>query len=128
MTPRTRVVAIVAAAVAAAVAATVAVTWLQTRGERTQAPGVVGKPRPGIPPLTFEFGVRRDPETVALLRAASLLAKGDRAEAGRIFDRYRSVDAQIGSAFARWPGRGLDTLRRLVASHPRSASAQLHLG
>jgi tetratricopeptide (TPR) repeat protein len=127
MTPRTRVVAIVAAAAALAVAGTVAVTWLQTRGEKTERAGAVGTPRSGVPPLTFDFGVRRDREAVALTRAASLLATGRRPQAEAIFDRYHSVDAQIGSAFARWPAGGLDALKRIVAAHPRSAAAELHL-
>ena len=128
MTGRPRVLAIVAAAAALAVAGTVTVTWLQTRGETTSRPGSVTTPRAGVPPLTLDFGVRRDAEAVALARGAALLGRGERAPALAIFDRYRSVDAQIGAAFARWPAGGLDTLKRLVASHPRSAAAQLHLG
>src|SRR6476646_7927123 len=60
MTPRTRVVAIVAAAAVLAVTGTVTITWLQTRDEKTTAPGSVSKPRAGKPPLVFEFGVRAD--------------------------------------------------------------------
>lgn len=127
MTPRARVLAIVAAAAAAAVAGTVTITWLQARGETTQAAGAVTKPRPGRPPLTFDFGVRVDPEAAALTRGEALLRKGKAAAALAVFERYHSVEAQIGAAFARWPDGGLDTLKRLVAQHPRSAAAQLHL-
>jgi tetratricopeptide (TPR) repeat protein len=128
MSPRARVLAIVAVTAAAAVAGTVGVTLLQTRGERTTAPGAVTKPRKGIPPLWFEFGVRQDRESRDLTRAADLLKKGERRPAEAIFGRYRSLQAEIGAAFARWPAGGLDELKRLVASHPQSPVAELHLG
>jgi tetratricopeptide (TPR) repeat protein len=128
MSARTRVLTVVALAAAAAVTATVGVTLLQTRGETTTAPGAVAKPRTGAPPLQLDFGVRRDAEASALTRAQSLYAKGRRTDAGAIFARYRSVDAEVGAAFARWPDGSLDELKRIVASHPRSAFAELHLG
>jgi len=128
MSARTRVFTVVALAAAAAVAGTVGVTLLQTRGETTTAPGAVTKPRTGSPPLILNFGVREDPEARALYRAQSLYAKGRRAEAARIFGRYHSLEAQIGAAFAGWPDGGLDELKRLVASHPQSSLAELHLG
>jgi Flp pilus assembly protein TadD len=128
--PRARVVAVVAAAAVVAVAGTVTVTWLQTRGETTVAAGSVGKPLAGVPPLAFDFGVRRDPEVVALTRGEQLLdaKRPQRAAALAIFRRYHSVAAEIGAAFAQWPRGGLDALKKLVAAHPRSATAQLHLG
>ena len=86
------------------------------------------KPRAGVPPLTLDFGVRSDPEAAALSQGETLLRKGKRRAALAVFERYHSVDAQIGAAFARWPADGLDTVKRLVAAHPRNASAQLHLG
>jgi tetratricopeptide (TPR) repeat protein len=128
MTARTRVLATVAAAAAVVVAATVTVTWLQSRGDTRTPAGAVGKPRVGRPPLTFDFGVRDDVEARALTTGAQLLAKGDPAKALAIFGRYHSLDAKIGAAFARWPDHGLDTVKGLVASHPTSAAAQLHLG
>src|SRR5689334_3485850 len=104
MTPRTRVLAIVGAAAVLVVAGTVTVTWLQTRGEATHsAAAVVSKPRAGRPPLTFDFGVRDDAQVRALARAATLYRAGKVEAAGAIFDRYHSVDAQLGSAFSRWP-------------------------
>src|SRR5215475_11308804 len=106
MSQRARVLAIVAAAAALAVAGTVTVTWLQTRNETTQEPGAVTKPRAGIPPLTLDFGVRQDREAIALDQAETLLRKGKRQQALRIFERYHSVDAQIGAAFANWPHDG----------------------
>lgn len=128
MTARARVLAVVAVAAALTVAGTVTVAWLQTRGETTRQAGLVTKPRKGKPPLTFDLGVRSDAEARALLRGERLLRQGKAPAALAVFERYRSVDAQIGAAFARWPDGGLDTLKRLVAAHPRSAAAQLHLG
>jgi len=128
MASRARVLTIVAGAAVVAAAGTVGVTLLQTRGETTERPGAVTKPRPGAPPLWFEFGVRGDREAIDLARAAVLLKKGERKPAAAIFARYHSLQAQIGSAFAAWPGHGLDELKRLVASHPGSPVALLHLG
>ncbi len=115
---------------ALAVAAIVGATLLQSRhsssgiGRRR----AVTKPRAGAPPLILDLGVRDDPEARALDRAAALYGAGHREQAGRIFARYHSLDAQIGAAFAAWPDGGLDTLKQLVASHPHSALAELHLG
>jgi len=129
MSARTRVLASVGVAAAAAAAAVVGVTVLQTRGESTAAPGAVTTPRPGNPLLELDFGVRADAEARSLARAQTLYNAGKPAEAARIFARYRSLDAEIGSAFTAWrEGGGLDALKRLVASHPRSALAELHLG
>lgn len=123
MSARVRVVVVVALAAAAVAGAVVGVTLLQTRGERASAP----LPK-GSPPLQLDLGMRTDPEAVALARATSLYDKGHGAEAAKIFARYRSLEAQLGSAFARWPHGTLDDVRKLVASHPKSAIAQVDLG
>ena len=116
-------------AAAVAVGGIVGATLLQTRGQKASAPnGAVTKPRAGSPPLIFDFGVRDDPEARALAGATRLYAAKHRVAAGRVFARYRSLPAQIGLAFAAWPKGGLDSLKALVASHPRSALAELHLG
>ena len=128
MSARARVLTIVAVAAGLAVAGTVGVTLLQSRGEGTTAPGAVTKPRKGHPPLFLDFGVRADPEAVALSHAATLANGGHSQQAAAIFARYHSLPAQIGLAFARWPGGGLDELKRLVATHPESPAAQFHLG
>jgi tetratricopeptide (TPR) repeat protein len=122
------VLTVVALAAAVAVAGTVGVTLLQTRSETTTAPGAVTTPRTGAPPLLLDFGIRRDAEARALYQASTLYAKGKRGRAEAIFARYESLEAQIGAAFARWPDGGLDELKRIVASHPRSSLAELHLG
>ena len=128
MSARARVLVIVAVAAGIAVAGTVGITLLQTRGESTTKPGAVAKPRKGRPPLFLDFGVREDREAKDLSQAADLLNSGKAGEAGAIFARYHSLEAEIGAAFARWPAGGLDELKRLVAAHPESPSAQFHLG
>src|SRR5581483_6167856 len=126
--PRARVIATVAVAACVAAGGVVGVTLLQTRHERTTAPGSVTKPRPGHPPLFFDFGVGDDRQTRELDRAATLLANKKVAEARAIFSRYHSLAAQIGLAFADWPAGGLETLKRLAGQNPQSAVAAFHLG
>ena len=123
-----RVVAVVALAAVVAAAAVVGATLLQTRGEHTTVPGAVTKPRAGNPPLFFDFGVRDDKEARDLLRAAQLLDAKHVAAARAIFERYHSLQAQIGLAFASWPGHGLGTLKTLAAHNPDSPVAEYHLG
>jgi tetratricopeptide (TPR) repeat protein len=129
MSARTRVLLIAGLAAAIAAAAVVGATLLQSPStDESNGGAVVTKPRAGAPPLLLDLGVRDDAEARALGRASSLYRSGHRKQAGRIFARYDSLPAQIGAAFAAWPDGGLDALKRLVASHPRSALAELHLG
>jgi predicted Zn-dependent protease len=124
-----RVVVIVALAALVAAAAVIGVTLLQTRGESTTIPGSVIKPRSGIPPVFFDFGVRSDPQAQELTRGAELLNAKHVAAARAIFERYPSVlQAKIGLAFANWPGNGLATLQQLAAQNPDSPVAGYHLG
>ena len=104
------------------------VTLLQTRGQTTSVPGSVVKPRAGIPPVFFDFGVRDDREARDLSRAAELLNAKHVAAARAIFARYHSLQARIGLTFADWPGDGLGTLKTLTAQNPDSAVAEYHLG
>src|SRR5437588_1295490 len=123
MNARARILTTVALAAAAAVAATVGVTLLQTRGESSGT-----KARRGAPPLNLDLGARNDAESRALAQAVRLYDGGHRAQAAAVFGRYRSLPAEIGAAFARWPKHSLDDVKRLVASNPGSALAELHLG
>jgi tetratricopeptide (TPR) repeat protein len=111
-----------------AAGAVVSVTLLQTRGQTTTVPGSVTKPRAGIPPVFFDFGVRDDREAQDLSRAAELLNAKHVAAARTIFARYHSLQARIGLAFADWPGHGLGTLETLAAQNPDSPVAEYHLG
>ena len=123
MAPRTRVYATVLAAAVVVVAGVVSVTWLQSRGQSTSS---ALKPRKGIPPLLFDYGFRADAETRDLARGAALLKAGKRTQAAALFARYHDVQAQLGTAFTKWPD--LDAVETIAAQHPDSAVAQLHLG
>lgn len=112
MSPRARVVAIVAAAAVVVVGATVGGTILQTRGESTGT-----TVRKGFPPLEL-------PASTAL----TLYRAGKHAQAGALFARTGTLAGEIGAAFSAWPHGTLDTMKKLVASHPGSALAELHLG
>lgn len=123
MGSRGRIIAIVVIAAAAAALATVAIAALMSDED-----GRGAGPRPGVPPLALDLGVRTDREAVALRRAERLYAAKRRDEAGRIFARYDSPQAQVGTAFAAWPDGSLDRIERLAGEHPRNAFVQLHLG
>jgi tetratricopeptide (TPR) repeat protein len=123
MGPRGRVLATVVIAAAAAASATVALAALMSDED-----GRGAGPRPGEPPLALDLGVRTDREAVALRRAERLYAAKRRDEAGRIFARYDSPQAQVGAALAAWPDGSLDRLERLAAQHPRDSFVQLNLG
>ena len=124
--PRARVNLIVAIAAVAAAGAVVGVTVLQSPASANKS---AAAPLPkGAPPLVLDFGLRTDAEALALERATALYAKHRRAAAARIFLRYRSLEAEIGAAFARWPDGSLERMKQLVAERPRSSLAELHLG
>jgi tetratricopeptide (TPR) repeat protein len=119
---RLRVYAIVALCGAAAAGLTVGITL----ATRTPTPKRAVAPS-GRPPLVLDLGVRADPEAVALRRATDLYGHGKRRQAEEIFGRYRSVEARVGSAIARWPD-GFASLRSLAAAHPHSSLVQLQYG
>ena len=60
--------------------------------------------------------------------AERLYSQKKRAEAGRIFARYDSPDAQVGAAFAAWPDDSLADVERLARERPDDSLVQLHLG
>jgi tetratricopeptide (TPR) repeat protein len=127
VSPRARVVAIVASLAVTAAVVTVGATVLASSGseERETAPS---GPRAGAPPLLLDLGVRADREAQQLRQAASLYARGQRAEAARIFEPLNSVEADVGAAIAAWPNGTVDRLQALVRSHPTNALVRLHLG
>ena len=122
MSPRARVFFVVA--LAAVVASGVVV--IGVLATRSNVPTV--KPRPGTPPLALDFGLRTDAEARALEHAATLYNNHRQKEAGPIFERYHSVEADIGSAFVAWPADTVKRLQTLAAEHPKSSLVALHLG
>jgi tetratricopeptide (TPR) repeat protein len=87
------------------------------------------KPQSGTPPLFFDFGVRGDSEAQELTRGAELLNAKHAAAARAIFQRYHSLQARIGLAFANWADHnGLATVQTLAAQNPNSPVAGYHLG
>jgi tetratricopeptide (TPR) repeat protein len=124
MSSRLRVSLIVAAAAAAAAGVTIAATALT---DTEPPPQPVTAPRPGVPPLVLDLGVRTDPEAKALRRAAALYQRDRLPQARRIFDRYDSLEAQVGAALSAWP-EGFEQLAALAREHPESGVAQLAFG
>jgi tetratricopeptide (TPR) repeat protein len=86
------------------------------------------KPRSGHPPLYLSLGDRADREGRELDRAQRLYARKDYSQAAAVFGRYRSLEAQVGSALAAWPSGTIERLENLQATHSRSALVALHLG
>lgn len=124
MSPRLRILTLVSVAAAVAVAVVVGATLLQADEPRSAAP-----PRPqGDPPLVLDLGLRRDGEARDLRRAQQLYDRGRKQDAARIFGRYRSLDARIGLALARWPRHTVTRLEQLAAEEPRSGLVRLNLG
>ena len=123
MSSRGRVFVVVALA-AAVVSGVVVVGVLATRGHVPAAP----EPRAGRPPISLYFGVRGDPETRALERALRLYSAKHVDAARKIFDRYHSLEAEVGAAMAAWPDATLERLGRLAAGNPNSALVRLNLG
>ena len=123
MSSRSRVFSLVtlAAVIASGV---VVVGVLATRGH---IPGSA-KPRSGHPPLSLALGDRGDREARELDRAQRLYAAKNYDAAAGIFNRYRSLEAQVGTALASWPSGSIGRLETLAAAHPRSALVALHLG
>jgi tetratricopeptide (TPR) repeat protein len=122
VSPRVRLYGAVILASLAAAGLTVGVT-LATRTATPKRPPA----HRGLPPFSLELGVRTDPEAMALRRAASLYDAGKAHEAGLIFDRYHSVEAEVGADLSVWP-EGFPELRQLAATFPRSSFAQLNYG
>jgi hypothetical protein len=86
------------------------------------------KPRSGHPPLSLSLGDRADREARELVRGQRLYADKKYSQAAVIFGRYRSLEAQVGSALAAWPSGSIARLENLQAAHRRSALVGLHLG
>lgn len=117
-------VALAAAGTAALVVGLVAFTRTSPRAAAETSTTTPGR----APALVLDLGLRTDPEAVALRRANRLYSAGRRRAAGRIFARYKSVDAQVGAAVSAWPDGTLARLDELATRHPSSGVVLLHLG
>jgi Flp pilus assembly protein TadD len=126
MSPRVRVLVIVATAASLAAGATVALAVITANDEGGRK--IPTRALSGAPPLVLDLGVRDDAEGRDLRRAARAYGRRQRAAAGRIFARYDSVEAQVGAAFSAWPDDSLGRLERLASRHPKSSFVLLHLG
>ena len=128
MSPRLRT-ALIAAAVAAVAAVVVAGAAVLSAKEveNPAASAPEPQPREGSPPLVLELGVRDDAEARELREAVRLYEAGEVDAAEAIFARRDSLEAKLGTAFARWPGT-LDRVEQLGALYPRSSLVQLHVG
>jgi tetratricopeptide (TPR) repeat protein len=121
--------ALLVAALAALAAVVVAGAVMLSADEAGGPAAEAERPRPraGFPPLALSLGIRDDAEARQLRRAAELYDAGRRAEAGRVFARFDSLEAKLGAAFAAWPATE-DRIEQLGALYPRSALVQLHVG
>jgi tetratricopeptide (TPR) repeat protein len=122
VSPRVRILTFVWLAAAAAVAVVIGATLLQS-----QSSAANDLPK-GDPPLLLDLGLRQDPEARDLARALRLYGEGNKEAAGRVFARYRSVDAKVGQALAGWPTGTLQRLKELAAEQPRNGIVRLNLG
>ena len=120
---RTRILALIGAAAVVVVAAVV----LVAAGGEGSGDGRSAA-REGLPPLALDLGLRTDREAKELRRAVELYNKQQPAAAARIFDRYSSPEAQVGSAFAAWPDGTVASLEGLAGRHPRDSLILLNLG
>jgi tetratricopeptide (TPR) repeat protein len=85
----------------------------------------------GLPPLLLDLGVRTDAEAVALRRAANLYDRGKAQQAGLIFDRYHSVEAEVGAVLSAWHESipvSFRGIADLAQARPRSSLVQLEYG
>ncbi len=126
MSPRARVILVVAVAALAAAGATVGATLLATKDERSAT--TASARRAGPPPLLLDLGVRDDPEARALRAGIGSYYRGRLKQAAAIFGRRRSVAAQVGVALSAWPHGTLPRLESLARAYPRSGLVRLHLG
>jgi tetratricopeptide (TPR) repeat protein len=132
VSPRARARILVGLAAAVSAALVIGVTVLQAEDGGSSEPSPPqAERRP--PPLELGLLVRDDEEARALRDAEELLDEGERAEAEARFaeladENPDSIEAAVGAAIAAWPDGTLERLETLVAEHPDSGVARLHLG
>lgn len=130
MSQRLRVGVIVALCAVAAAAAAIGGALLQ--GDEGSAAPSSGTRELQRPPLELDV-LPGEPQAEALLAAEEAYAAGRLDEAAAAFARVAesapgSIEAAVGAAVAAWPDATVTELRRIVAEHPDSAVARLHLG
>jgi hypothetical protein len=122
-----RRILLLVALVCAAAAAVVGIAVVAAGSDGATSAGEPER-RPGRPPLSLALGFRSDREALDLRRAAAMYGRGDIHRAAAIFERYDSLEAKVGAAFASWPGGTYDRLEQLAKLYPESGLVQLHLG
>ena len=127
MSPRRRIVLLVAALAAAAVAV-VAVAVVSSDGDTATTTNAEPELREGRPPLSLALGFRADSEARDLAQGAAAYQRGDVEAAAALFVKHDSLEAKVGSALASWPEGSLDRLEQLAKLYPEIAVVQLHLG
>jgi tetratricopeptide (TPR) repeat protein len=122
----------VVVAICAVAASAVAIGGALLQGdEGSAAPSSeAGEAQP--PPLELDV-LPGEPQAEALLAAQEAYAAGRLDQAADAFARVAetapgSIEAAVGAAVAAWPDATVTELRRIVAEHPDSAVARLHLG
>jgi tetratricopeptide (TPR) repeat protein len=127
VTPKARVMTIIALAAALAAVVTVGATAFQSRNDPA---GAATAPRTleGRPPLVLELGLRRDSEAGDLRRAARAYARGQVGQARTLFAGSKSLEGRVGLALAAWPEGTVPALQALAAEHPQSALVGVNLG
>lgn len=128
LSPRVRVVAVVALTAALAAGLVVGITAASSDRPAAVAATTGATAKEGPPPFSLDLGVRTDAEATDLRRALALYEKGDLAGAGTIFAKHSSLEARVGQAFVRWPDATVARLTQLAGLHPKSALVQLNLG
>ena len=136
VSPRTRVLAVVAFVAAAAAGTAVGGALFQDRagrvgGEAHEAQTTTQASEP--PVLELALLDRDDEEARLLARAERLYETGRKEQARRRFQAIlrrnpQSLRAAVGAAITAWPNGSIERLQALVERHPESGVARLNLG
>ena len=120
MSPRVRILTLVWLTAAAAAAVVIGATLLQSQDSSASADADLPE---GNPPLLLDLGLRQDPEARDLARGARLYGEGNLEAAGRVFARYRSVDARVARRSPAGRRGRSRSCRRSPPSSPGTASS-----
>jgi tetratricopeptide (TPR) repeat protein len=123
MSPRARIYGVVAAVCVAAGGAAAGLVLAAGGNSKQEAKGPQGNP-----PLELDLGLSTGPQASALRAAQRLYLRGKVKAAKAAFERFHTVEAQVGDAVAGWPDGTVERLETLSVQHPRDASVLLNLG